>query len=87
MLDLAEPQDKPLCHLCVDILVVIVFVQELLSSQLGFIVLTLNQVLWITFQVFTGSPIHPPSRCSHLYSLIIIHYSSMFIILNFPFNT
>jgi hypothetical protein len=23
-------------------------------------VLTLNQVLWIKFQVFTGSPIHPP---------------------------
>jgi hypothetical protein len=43
-----------------DILVVIVFVQELLSSQLGFIVLTLNQVLWIKFQVFTGSPVHPP---------------------------
>jgi hypothetical protein len=28
-------------------------------------VLTSNQVLWIKFQVFTGSPIHPPSRCSH----------------------
>jgi hypothetical protein len=28
-------------------------------------VLTLNQVLWIKFQVFTGSHIHPPpSRCS-----------------------
>jgi hypothetical protein len=27
-------------------------------------VLTPNQVLWIKFQVFTGSPIHPPSRCS-----------------------
>jgi hypothetical protein len=24
-LDLAEPRDKPLCHLCVDIFVVIVF--------------------------------------------------------------
>jgi hypothetical protein len=23
-------------------------------------VLTPNQVLWIKFQVFTGSPIHPP---------------------------
>jgi hypothetical protein len=29
-------------------------------------VLTPNQVLWIKFQVFTGSPIHPPSRCSQL---------------------
>jgi hypothetical protein len=27
-------------------------------------VLTPNQVLRIKFQVFTGSPIHPPSRCS-----------------------
>jgi hypothetical protein len=27
-------------------------------------VLTPNQVLWIKCQVFTGSPIHPPSRCS-----------------------
>jgi hypothetical protein len=25
VLDLAEPQDKPLCHLCVDLFVVIVF--------------------------------------------------------------
>jgi hypothetical protein len=27
-------------------------------------VLTPNHVLWIKFQVFIGSPIHPPSRCS-----------------------
>jgi hypothetical protein len=25
VLDLAEPRDKPLCHLCVDLFVVIVF--------------------------------------------------------------
>jgi hypothetical protein len=24
--------------------------------------------LWIKFQVFTGSPIHPPSRCSHTHN-------------------
>jgi hypothetical protein len=29
-------------------------------------VLTLNQVCGFKFQVFTGSPIHPPSRCSQL---------------------
>jgi hypothetical protein len=28
-------------------------------------VLTINQVLWLKFSSFTGSPIHPPSRCSH----------------------
>jgi hypothetical protein len=28
-------------------------------------VLTLNQVCGFKFQGFTGSPIHPPSRCSH----------------------
>jgi hypothetical protein len=28
-------------------------------------VLTINQVLWLKFSSFTGSPIHPPpSRCS-----------------------
>jgi hypothetical protein len=31
---------------------------------LAIIVLTLNQVLWLKFSSFTGSPIHPPSRCS-----------------------
>jgi hypothetical protein len=28
-------------------------------------VLTINQVLWLKFLSFTGSPIHPLSRCSH----------------------
>jgi hypothetical protein len=27
-------------------------------------VLTINQVLWLKFSSLTGSPIHPPSRCS-----------------------
>jgi hypothetical protein len=31
---------------------------------LAIIVLTLNKFLWLKFEVFTGSPIHPPSRCS-----------------------
>jgi hypothetical protein len=31
-----------------------------LLQPLGLIVLTPNQVLRIKFQVFTGSPIHPP---------------------------
>jgi hypothetical protein len=31
---------------------------------LAIIVLTINQVLWLKFSSFTGSPIHPPSRCS-----------------------
>jgi hypothetical protein len=32
---------------------------------LEIIVLTLNKFLWLKFEVFTGSPIHPPpSRCS-----------------------
>jgi hypothetical protein len=39
-------------------------VQDLLSSHLVIIVLTLNQVLWLKFLSFTGSPIHHPSRCS-----------------------
>jgi hypothetical protein len=29
-------------------------------------VLTINQVLWLKFSSFTGSPIHPPSRCSQI---------------------
>jgi hypothetical protein len=33
---------------------------RLLSSHLVIIVLTLNQVLWLKFLSFTGSPIHPP---------------------------
>jgi hypothetical protein len=34
---------------------------------LAIIVLTLNKFLWLKFEVFTGSPIHPPpSRCSQL---------------------
>jgi hypothetical protein len=33
-------------------------------SHLAIIVLTLNKFLWLKFEVFTGSPIHPPSRCS-----------------------
>jgi hypothetical protein len=32
--------------------------------SLDSIVLTLNQVCGVKFYVFTGSPIHPPSRCS-----------------------
>jgi hypothetical protein len=36
-------------------------------SHLAIIVLTLNKFLWLKFEVFTGSPIHPPpSRCSQL---------------------
>jgi hypothetical protein len=35
-------------------------VQDLLSSHLAIIVLTINQVLWLKFSSFTGSPIHPP---------------------------
>jgi hypothetical protein len=31
---------------------------------LALTVLTFNQVLWLKFLSFTGSPIHPPSRCS-----------------------
>jgi hypothetical protein len=27
---------------------------------LAIIVLTLNKFLWLKFEVFTGSPIHPP---------------------------
>jgi hypothetical protein len=33
---------------------------RLLSSHLAIIVLTINQVLWLKFSSFTGSPIHPP---------------------------
>jgi hypothetical protein len=29
-------------------------------SHLAIIVLTLNKFLWLKFEVFTGSPIHPP---------------------------
>jgi hypothetical protein len=29
-------------------------------SYLAIIVLTLNKFLWLKFEVFTGSPIHPP---------------------------
>jgi hypothetical protein len=29
-------------------------------------VLTLNKFLWLKFSSFTGSPIHPPSRCSQI---------------------
>jgi hypothetical protein len=35
-----------------------------LFSHLATIVLTINCVLWLKFSSFTGSPIHPPSRCS-----------------------
>jgi hypothetical protein len=35
-------------------------VQDLLSSHLALTVLTFNQVLWLKFLSFTGSPIHPP---------------------------
>jgi hypothetical protein len=41
-----------------------VFCWGFLSSHLAIIVLTINQVLWLKFSSFTGSPIHPPSRCS-----------------------
>jgi hypothetical protein len=36
----------------------------LLSSHLAIIVLTINQVFVAISLSFTGSPIHPPSRCS-----------------------
>jgi hypothetical protein len=29
-------------------------------SHLAIIMLTLNKFLWLKFEVFTGSPIHPP---------------------------
>ena len=55
VLYLAEPRDKSLCLLC-DCHIV----QDLLLSHLAIIVLTLNKFLWLKFEVFTGSPIHPP---------------------------
>jgi hypothetical protein len=47
------------------VLTVSIVVHKSSPSPLDFIVLTLNQVCGFRFQVFTGSPIHPPSRCSH----------------------
>jgi hypothetical protein len=37
---------------------------------LALTVLTFNQVLWLKFLSFTGSPIHPPSRCSQVATLV-----------------
>jgi hypothetical protein len=48
-----------------------VFCWGFLFSHLAIIVLTINQVLWLKFSSFTGSPIHPPSRCSHFLSLLV----------------
>jgi hypothetical protein len=59
VLDLAEPRDKPPCHLYVDIFVVIVLC-KFSSPATWLIRANPNQVLRINFQVFTGSPIHPP---------------------------
>jgi hypothetical protein len=44
-------------------------VQDLRSSHLALTVLTLNQVLWLKFLRFTGSPIHPPplGALTHIY--------------------
>jgi hypothetical protein len=43
---LAEPRDKPLCLLCVDLLWYCVLLR-LISSHLAIIVLTLNKFLWL----------------------------------------
>jgi hypothetical protein len=48
------------------ILTVSIVVHKSSPQLLDFIVLILNQVCGFKFQVFTGSPIHPPSRCSQL---------------------
>jgi hypothetical protein len=42
----------------------VIIVSWLLSSHLAIIVLTINQVFVAISLIFTGSPIHPPSRCS-----------------------
>jgi hypothetical protein len=42
----------------------------LLSSHLAIIVLTLNKFfVWLKFWSFTGSPIDPPSRSSHYFTI------------------
>jgi hypothetical protein len=35
---------------------------------LAIIVLTINQVLWLKFSSFTGSPIHPPLGALSIYN-------------------
>jgi hypothetical protein len=47
----------------------------LLSSHLAIIVLTINQVFVAISLSFTGSPIHPPSRCSHYHALFLHIFS------------
>jgi hypothetical protein len=59
VLDLAEPQDKPLCLSVLISLWLSCLARTPLKPH-GVIALTLNQVCGFKFQVFTGSPIHPP---------------------------
>jgi hypothetical protein len=54
-------------------------------------VLTLNQVCGFKFQVFTGSPINPPSRCSQVVIMLVIYMHAyvvfnMFFMVEFYYN-
>jgi hypothetical protein len=40
---------------------------------LAIIVLTLNKFLWLKFEVFTGSPIHPPPPLGALKCPVQLH--------------
>jgi hypothetical protein len=70
MLDLAEPWDKPLCHLCVDLFVVIVFCKNSSLATWLYYANAQSSFVGLSFK-FLKDHLFTPPRCSQKDKILI----------------